>query len=253
LWEFVLSQVPKPPYRKAPITEAVIHLRVAGNATADEQQKVHRRLTKIYPHTQELSEFSVTFDTTGGAATVQQANRGFRLTSEDQADVLLIFPNGLAVARLAPYGAWEQLREKAVAAWGEWRRDTKYRPVDRLGIRYINRIDIPLMREPLLKFDKYLKFHPLVPNLGGGALSGYMIQATTPTSNPLWMTSITSSIVVPPPIIDHLSLLLDIDVFRTREIPGKDDELWHTIDEARAIKNRIFESCITDESRKLFA
>lgn len=217
------------------------------------QKKLCKRFAKTYPHSQALAEVSVTIDTTGGAATIKQEPHGFRLTGDDQTDVLLVFQNGVAAARLAPYVTWEFLRERAIEAWSAWRRETNYIPLDRLGIRYINRIDIPIKGKPLLRFDGYLKFHPLVPYMGGGALAGYMIQATTPTESPFWTASITSSIVSPPPIIDHLSLLLDIDIFRTKEIPGKDAELWKIIDEARGIKNRVFENCITDESRKLFA
>jgi uncharacterized protein (TIGR04255 family) len=47
--------------------------------------------------------------------------------------------------------------------------------------------------------------------------------------------------------------MLDIDIFRTEQIPGNESELWRMIDDARPIKNRVFERCITDESRKLFA
>lgn len=251
--EATLSAVPRPPYPKAPITEAVIHFRVGGNASSEEQKKVCKRLSSEYPHSEELAEFSVTLDTTGGAATVQQTPHGFRLTSNDQADVLLIFQNGLAVARLAPYVRWEQLRDRASSAWREWRRNTNSRPLDRLGIRYINRIDIPIRGAPEIQFDTYLNFHPLVPILGPGALTGYLIQATCPTGSKHWTASLTSSIVSPAPIIGHLSLLLDIDIFRTEEIPGKEEEIWQVLEEARGIKNRIFETCITDQSRKLFA
>jgi uncharacterized protein (TIGR04255 family) len=49
-----------------------------------------------------------------------------------------------------------------------------------------------------------------------------------------------------------MSLLLDVDVFRTEDFPFNDGELWSVIDQARGIKNAIFESCINDEARRLF-
>jgi uncharacterized protein (TIGR04255 family) len=79
-----------------------------------------------------------------------------------------------------------------------------------------------------------------------------LLQVTFPAPSSHWNVSIASSIVAPPPLIDHISFLLDIDVFRSEQIPGREDELWTVIDEARAIKNTIFERCITDETRKLF-
>ena len=253
LCECALNELPKPPYPKAPITEAVIHLRVAGNASADDQKIVVRRLSKDYPHSNPLQAFNVTIDTTGGSAAVEQKPQGFRLSSADQADLVLVFPNGIAIARVAPYPGWEHLRERAQAAWAEWRRSVAYSPLTRLGIRYLNRIDIRLGGEPVLDLDLYLNFRPHIPKIGKGPISGYMLQATLPTANDLWSASITSTIVSPPPLINHVSLLLDIDIFRTQAIPGNEAELWRAVEEARALKNSVFESCISDKSRELFA
>jgi uncharacterized protein (TIGR04255 family) len=115
----VAIEIPKPPYPKPPITEGVIHLSVGGLTGVEEQQALVKRLAKDYPHSQALAGFTVTVDTTGGPATFQQqhAPGGFRLTSNDQADVLLVLPNGIAAARLAPYPGWEHLRGRAAAAW----------------------------------------------------------------------------------------------------------------------------------------
>lgn len=242
-----------PPYPKAPITEGVIHLRVAGVATADEQQKVVHRLTKHYPHSNPLQEFSLRIDTTGGEVAVDQKPQGFRLNTNDQTDVVLVFPDGIAAARLAPYQGWEYLRDRARVAHEEWRRSTAHRAVTRIGIRYLNRIDIPLNGVSQVDLATYLAFRPQIPEIGIGPIVGYMVQATLATDTPLWSASIASTIVTPPPLLNHVSLMLDIDVFRTEQIPGNEAELWRTIDDARLIKNRVFERCITDESRKLFA
>jgi uncharacterized protein (TIGR04255 family) len=247
-----LTAIPTPPYPKAPITEAVIHLQVGGNATADEQEKLVKRFGADYPQSKKLSGLSVTVNTTGGAATVEQRAQGFRLTNSDQTDILLVFPNGIATARLAPYPGWPHLRKRAEAAWAQWRRTVTSSQINRIGIRNINRIDVPIRDRPAINFDTYLHFRPLVPHITGGPLRGYLLQVTFPAPSSHWNVSIASSIVAPPPLIDNISFLLDIDVFRSEQIPGREDELWTVIDEARAIKNTIFERCITDETRKLF-
>lgn len=249
-----LTSIPKPPYSKAPITEGVIHLRVAGTAPTDEQQKVVRRLAKDYPHSKPLQEFSVKIDTTGGEVVVDQKPQGFRLNTDDQADVVLVFPDGIATARLAPYQGWEKLRDRARANHEEWRRATVHRPVTRIGIRYLNRIDIPLEGLSQVDLAIYLALRPQIPaTISNGPIAGYMVQATLPTDTQPWFTTVASTIVMPPPLLNHVSLMLDIDVFRTEQIPGNQAELWQMISDARSIKNRVFERCITDESRKLFA
>lgn len=76
------------------------------------------------------------------------------------------------------------------------------------------------------------------------------MQVSQPISD-LWSVNITST-GIQSPLINHTSLLLDIDVFRTDNIPLNDVDLWKTIDEARDIKNKIFKACITQKTEELF-
>jgi uncharacterized protein (TIGR04255 family) len=245
--------VPQPPYPRAPITEGVIHLSVAGMATSEELQKLVKRFADDYPQQEPLAAFNVTINTTGGATNVEQRPQGYRVKSTDQADIALVLPDGVAVARLPPYPGWEILRERARAAWAKWRKIVAYSPPKRIGIRYINRIDVPINPAGVLDIDSYLTFAPRVPKFSKHPLNGFLVQVTRPTDLEYWTASITSTIVSPAPLINHVSMLLDIDVFRTEQIPGRDKDLWDCIDEVRPLKNAIFEACITDESRKLFA
>src|SRR5258708_5559593 len=155
---------PKPPYPKAPITEGVIHLSVAGTATPEELQKLVKRFAKDYPQQEALAAINVTINTTGGAATVEQDLQGYRVKSTDQADIVLVFPDGVAAARLPPYPGWEHLRERTRTAWTEWRGNITYSALKRVGIRYINRIDVPIKKAEILEIDAYLRLAPRVPD-----------------------------------------------------------------------------------------
>lgn len=226
---------------------------MAANVPEAIQQDVVKRLSKFYTHNAHLASFEVQIDGTGGTAKLAQQPNGFRLNTDDQADVALIFPNGLATARLTPYPGWEAFRDRARANWIEWRRASGVRQPTRIGVRYVNRIDVPI-EGGQIGLAKYLEFRPLVPDITGQRpFTGYMQQVTVPTDNPPWSATITSAVVTPPPLLNHVSLLLDIDLFRTTDIPADDGALWKIVDDARPLKNRIFESCITNETRKLFA
>jgi uncharacterized protein (TIGR04255 family) len=246
------NAVPKPPYPKAPIIEAVIHISAAAAASPDELQKLVKRFAQNYPHEETLSSVNVAINTTGGAMTVQQQTQGYRVRSADQADIVLIFADGVAASRLSPYPGWEHLREHAHAAWSEWRRILKQSVSKRIGIRYINRIDVPIKAEGI-EIDDYLRFSARIPDFSRRPLNGFMLQATKPTDVEHWSVTITSYVASPPPLIDHASLVLDIDVFRTEQITSRDADLWDCIDAVRPLKNAIFEACVTDNARKLFA
>jgi uncharacterized protein (TIGR04255 family) len=167
---------------------------------------------------------------------------------------VIVRPFGIVASRLAPYPGWPALRKRAEAAWQAWRRSIKpARPIARLGIRTINRIDVPLDDRRMFPLETYLNFYPQVPDFSSAGLSGFVMQVTLPTSSARWMTTVTSAPATPPPMLNHTSLLLDIDLYRNEGIPDEEPDLWAIIDEARAIKNDIFERCITDETRRLIS
>lgn len=247
-----MAKIENQSYRRPPITEAVIGIRIVASVLDKAQQKVVRRLKGDYPHSQPLREVRINLSGTEGHVELEYKSQGYRLTTDDQTDVVLVVPDGVTIARLTPYLGWEGLRDRAKAIWKTWRDLTPHHAIDRIGIRYINRIDIPVNRRPAIRLEDYIKLHPQIPPIGSGPMLGYMMQVTLPTSDPRWRATITSAHVMPPPVPENMSLLLDVDVFRTEDLPVNDGEFWSVIDQARVIKNAIFENCITDEARRLF-
>lgn len=242
-------------YKRPPITEAVLEFRAREAYTDDAIGKVVAKLQPEYPNIAEQTNVEVEIDSTGGAPIVrpQFEPNGFRLSSNDQADVVLLGKQVIATARLAPYPGWEAFIGRARKNWATWRRLNKANPITRMGLRYINRIDIPV-EEGRLPIDKYIKVLPRNP-LGAAwpaSLSSYLVQFTTTTRDPNWSTTITSTPVKPAPLLDHVSILLDIDVFRAHEIPTTSNHIWDVVEAARALKNEIFELCVTDRARELF-
>lgn len=248
-----MSETTTTNYRRPPITEAIIEVRIAAQVGDREQQKVVERMKRHYAHSQPMQAINLSIDATGGQVSLQQYMQGNRLSSEDQTDVALVLPQGIATARLAPYLGWPALFDRAKAAWNTWRDETPHHPVSRIGARYINRIDIPVDGRPVIEIEDYLTLFPRIPAGSVKPMLGYMMEIAGPVASPCWFATIRSTRVMPPPVPNHICVLLDIDVFRTEEIPLRDDCLWDLINTARDIKNGIFESCITDHSRGLFA
>ena len=219
----------------------------------ESMEKIANKLLKVYPHKVTTNNLGIhiTQQTTGDSVAVNSQPNGFLLRSDDQADTAIISQNSLIVARLAPYRGWDTLHEQFISAWKSWKKVAKTKPISRVGVRYINRIDIPLKGENKIDLEDYLTFYPKVPELGNSPMVEYLIQVTQPI-NSLWTATITSTLL-PPPLINHISLLLDIDVFRTESIPLNDEDLWAMIAEARIIKNTVFQSCITHKSMELFS
>lgn len=241
-----------PTYPRAPITEAVIQILVGADAEPRALDRIAHKLKAVYPNSQPLQEFKVAIPNTGGPVNVAQSPQGFRLANNDQTDVVMLSPRGITAARLAPYQDWKYLREKANTAWQEWKAATPSFSIARLGVRYINRIDIPINPGVPLNVEDYLSFVPRVDAITDKPMLGYLMQVVIPTYDPHWTATNTTTALGDTQVPAHASFILDIDVARTVDIPLNDKLLWPIVDAAQPIKNDIFERCIKDSARKLF-
>jgi uncharacterized protein (TIGR04255 family) len=224
---------------------------MAGDLVPKLQEKLAQRLKKSYPHSRADKEVEFRVDTTGGQVDVRPQSEAqiLRLSSEDAINIVLIKPRSLVTSRLPPYPGWEALRDRARENWSSWRAIAPSFDVERVGVRYINRIDLP---GGTINLGHYLAFRPQLANISAGPISGYTLQVALPTFKPLWSATLTSTIIQPPPVPDRTSILLDIDVYRADQLPKRDEELWPVVDEAQAVKNDLFERCITPAARELF-
>lgn len=242
-------------YRRPPITEAVIEFRLTSAIDKLGVDAISDELQRRYPHKQDQFSFDVQIDTAAAPPLVRSNVKplGARLASEDQADMVILQENSITTVRLAPYQGWEKLVEQAKSNWKIWRKRCRNIPVGRVGIRYINRIDVPTSSGHIRvkDFIRIVPEDPLDPK-GERPLTGYLAQLTARTPQPPWAAQITSTPVNPPPLVNHVSLLLDIDVSAESDIPSSGQRIWDFVDAARPVKNWIFETCITENSRALF-
>lgn len=249
----IFSDEQKKPY--SPITEAVIEVIVDHQMTTNEMAKIAKKLSSTYYPIKQDINISTTHHhpAVGGGISlaVNSTSKEYHLNTNDQTDIAIIKENSLITARLAPYLGWNDLHEKFINAWKIWKITSKTKPIKRIGVRYINRIDIDLMSESKIELEDYLNFYPKLPELSASPVAEYLIQVSLPIDN-LWSANIASTLL-PSPLINNISILMDIDVFRTADIPIKDEDLWATITEARSIKNLIFENCITQKTKELFS
>jgi uncharacterized protein (TIGR04255 family) len=234
-------------YKRAPITEAVIEIRIKAPFDAAQLDRLVARFSRKYPvPPQKL--FDVSFEIGEVTSKTNQKLNGYRMSSSDGDKVLLLGMSNISTAKIAPYEGWEKLSEEARSNWDIWLKIVGWQPVGRIGIRYINRIDIPTLGRIELK--DYLTFQPSLPPLLDTGIQHFamntMIQLGKDGRLVLNAGSVAS------PIIGNQSLILDLDVSCETDIPDNDVGLWTLIAAMRDQKNQVFEACITDKTRALF-
>jgi uncharacterized protein (TIGR04255 family) len=240
-----------PPYPRAPITEALIDIRVTlpDEITVADLAGVNIGGDIGYPHrrNQFAGEAHIAIGEQLGAAT-RQAHVGYAFVSSDERQIVQVRLDGFTFSRLAPYDRWGTFRGEAHRLWTLYRSLAKPVSITRAAVRYINRLDLPL---PIEDLKDYLRTVPEVsPDLPQG-LSGYLMQLAIPQED-IGASLLLNEALLPPSNPDTASILLDIDLFRELHAPIEEEELWRLLDQFRDRKNKVFEDCITERTRELF-
>ena len=120
--------------------------------------------------------------------------------------------------------------------------------ITRLGLRYINRIEIPL---PFLDFKEYILTTPeIAPGLPQ-AMTNFFMRMEIPDQNRDALIILTQTIE---PVTEDkkLPLIFDIDVIRAGMFDVKGEGIWNNFEELRNLKNEVFFKSLTDKAKDLF-
>jgi uncharacterized protein (TIGR04255 family) len=244
--------MPEQPYKRPPITEAVIGLRFADPIDSATLDKVASAIKPLYPREDVLKgvQFQMRLNATSPTAPQSIEQIGYRLSSPDQTHILILMPTppSLTMSQLAPYPGWDQFFGRFCRDWSVWKRSVGYRKITRVGVRYINRIDIP-MDDPVVYEEQFLNVYPRIPEVLGPMMQ-YSVQTQSYISDIECVLTLNSS-VVPSPLIGHRSFVIDLDIGKDSP-PQNDADIYDLINRIRVAKNRVFEACITDRARELF-
>lgn len=238
-------------YLRPPITEAVIELKYADPIDAAAVERISRRFGQDYPVSEDQQGIEVQIDTKSKEVKQVPQWAGKKLSSNDQANIIALRDNLFVCIRLAPYTGWDEFFGRARAGWKEVVAVSGVRRISRVGVRYINRLDIPISAPAeTLDIKDYLAVWPNLPSTGA-PIATYAFQATRAINSDGCSVTIASG-TVPSPLVDHISLTLDVDVFAEQTNLIRDNEIWDLVSRMRDLKNNIFEASITDRSRELF-
>jgi uncharacterized protein (TIGR04255 family) len=175
---------------------------------------------------------------------------GFKMTAENAIDVILINSDSFGSARLAPYDRWENLVAGARSNFETFTKVVGRKQITRIATRFINRFDIPTEKIEGHSFAKFVRVGVSLPIAVSHVIGDYSL-AVTGFEVSTGAKFLIQNGTVPPALLDHISISLDIDAYWDSEIPTRIEEIWEKAETLRDAKNAIFENCITDEMREL--
>ncbi len=240
-----------PILRNAPITEALIDIRVKLPPQADAKKidSMYESIKGQYPKKQEQRMSEIKIELKPGEELAKQLTKinGFRYLSSDEKEIAQARLDGFTFNKLFPYTKWEDLRNEAHRLWLIYREIACPDLVTRVALRYINNLKIPM---PIKDFDEYLASPPRVPEELPQGVSGFLtrivIHEPSVEANAVITQALESVVGEVVPII------LDIDVFKLGAEGMKEDDIWSTLENLRIFKNRIFFASITEKLKEMF-
>ncbi len=232
---------------KAPITEALIDIRVElpQEVTFDTLKGLYENIKEEFPgiKTRFKIESEIRFgDETAPIKTGPRQPDGLLFTSGDQTEIMQARLDGFTFSKLKPYQTWEELYEKAFTCWELYRQVATPTLISRVATRYINRLELPF---PIVDFGEFLKGPPtLSENLP--QVDGFFTRVVV-REPALGCIAIITQSFDSIPSGKSVPMILDIDVYKDVKLDPDENSAWDFLRKLRGFKNRIFFESITEK------
>jgi uncharacterized protein (TIGR04255 family) len=244
-------------FPRAPIQEALLDLQVQlPEGSVDEvlisfQDGIEER----FPTKKDIKRITQNFELSpqNGIQTFSTPVicQGYQYISDSNQKIVQARSDGFTFNKLRPYSDWKTFSEEAHELWKKYVEVVKPISINRIGLRYINRIEIPI---PFSDFREYCLLFPDFPQEIPQKLSEFFMRFATPSPGEHNISTVVN-LTFEPVTNDSLMLplIFDIDTFSlTGKLDPKDSLTWTIVDELREIKNQIFDSSLTEKCKKLF-
>ncbi|MEO6198733.1 MAG: TIGR04255 family protein [Sphingomicrobium sp.] len=236
-------------YPNPPITEAVIEVKFDAAALDDERRHVSAKVAEFYPNDSVSEHQAVHLDMERKRVELRTDSSVYRRSSHDESEILLLGPQNFLLSQLAVYPGWDYFFGRFRRDWEIWRKAMGYRKIARIGVRFINRIDVP-MEGTEVHHEQYLNLRIKMPD-EFELIGDYSLHVEVPLLETKCLALINSA-SVPSPVPGFASFVIDIDIGRNIDVPQKDADMFDVLNQIRVQKNALFEASITDSAREKF-
>lgn len=234
-------------YKTPPIQEALIDLRV--DRTDFDEASINALFEKIkenFPIKEPKASFEFNFGPEG-ASTEEKGIEGYLMRSSNGNKVLNVSKQGFTFSMLNNYDEWPKFYEEMNILWQLFKTHLKPKVIQRVGVRFINKLVLPISEPSLL--PEYLDSKLTFANIEDYPQE-FLLRYTRAYGSLKNIVTQAVNFNIPNP--SGVDYILDIDVFSEAMIEtGDNEKLKKLLDSIRPIKNKIFEDSITKKTRSL--
>lgn len=232
-----------PTLKNAPITEAVIDVRVSRPAASSGNllASLRSRFIGAFPLVEEQRTVEGIVALVDGRVHQSVSDQGGQrvvMRSEDRQEAVIISDTGFGFSKLRPYTRWGSVFSSARCWWDEYAAVADIAFVSRAAVRYINHFNVPAP-----EISARLQTPPNLPE-------GVRREEVTNVLSRLHLRDPETEIeTVVLQIVDwsgnDASVLIDIDASLSGKLKPADEKFWEIFEKLRAAKNRTFFGSIT--------
>lgn len=245
-----------PLYNNPPILEATLDIRIKSAIALDEKSVktfageylsgyVFLDSQRSIRHEVKISEGNAPQQTTTDSSWA-----GVRFQSDDGKRIVQFNREGFVFSKLAPYDNWESFQGEGLSLWETFQKLAKPEAVNRIGLRFINRITMPVGD---FNFEHYIQPAPASPVGLDVPFHGYTHQDTLAVPGHKYAINIVRAIQPPQDQENEgLGLIVDIDVFTTDAPVDREISVPQMLNEMRWLKNKVFFGSVTAKTLEGF-
>ena len=241
-----------PHLSKAPVVEAVIDIRVPPSQEWNETsvaEVLKVKLGETYPSTASCRHPEFKIFGAEGAPPAFSVNEGawwgIQCKAVTHPHIVQFNRNGIVFSRLDPYESWNQLENEALRLWHIYLELAHPTEIQRLGVRFINRFEMPA-GDP--DFEDYIQHPPKPPGGLDIPFTSFFHQEGFVTPDQSYKINRIRTLELPRASGHGLALILDIDVSTDISFGLRQETLLEKLAEMRWLKNKIFFGSFTEKA-----
>lgn len=167
--------------------------------------------------------------------------------SRDETRLIQLGPDLLVINVLPPYPRWEKFRELILSTLDKYKAVAKPQGFKRVGLRYINKINI---EKETIKLEDYFEIYPHIPQELPQVHGPFHIRVEFPFENNRDRLLLTIATAMPERP-NTISIILDLDyvLFGVGQIGLDKIDGW--LDGAHFQLNAAYKACLTTECKKI--
>ena len=238
-------------FKNPPIIEAVIALSIAPlpDSVIEKFRSFAVEMTAAgYRQPEPLTQHQIQLKVEGGTSSFDKSEIpfGLKFLSEDGLHVAQFNKNAFVFSRLGRYDCWEQFRDEARKLWEIYSRASEGIEAIGVGVRYINKLFIPLGVDP----EIYVTAFPKLPDEISTPISDLFMRVGMAIAEPPGQCIHTQALL-PLEREGFATLIFDNDFQFPTE--GKSQaQIWEILENVRELKDRYFVYLTTEKMRETF-